>query len=510
MVLLLGSARAVLVLISAVEVFARNKRKGADYYAILGVEEKADTTALKKAYRAKSLEFHPDKCDLDKDVCQTKFIEISNAYEVLNDKEKRRIYDRDGEEGLKEGGSGEKTGEQARQMFRQFFGREPDGNVRIVNRGGQMMFHEEGEPGPKEDIYGDTNVTELTEDVYKSYVDQRDEPWLIMFYKPNDDDSVEVKPEFVNFANTFKDFVKVGAVNCRQQRGVCSGASVDNFPALRWFPEDREQPPEVFDLGTLNAKNVGKWANSMMTDLSKVIEDKHQLRSWLDNAKGPTVLLFTDKSSTPPMWKALSREFKDRASLAIVRGCDKNGVFKTALQREYDVRIPAIIRLDGVDELGKIAEKFDFQMKKDVLHLWIMKTIAVGRRAGPSASFKEWTKQRLEAGDCSPKDGQFCFLWLKAGADPAVEDATRQLAHRYRTDPIKMMWANVELNPDLLTAFGLENSDATDFFVAFRPKRHKFKVHQGALQFAELDSFVDGVINGGPLTDKVKVPHIEL
>jgi len=483
-----------------------SKRKGADYYAILGIPEKADLPAIKKAYRTKSLEYHPDKCTAEKEDCQTKFIEVSTAYEVLSDPEKRKIYDRDGEEGLKEG---HQSNEQAKAMFRQFFGREPDGNVRIVQRGGQMMFMEEGEPGPQEDIYGDTNVTELTSDVYKAFIHERDEPWLIKFYKPNDDDSVEAKPEFIKFADTFKESLKVGAVNCRQQRDLCNSASINSFPALRWFPEDKQAAPEIFE-GAVSAKALGKYASSMIPDYTHILEDKHGLRKWLDDAKGPAVLLFTDKSSTPPMWKALSREFKGRASLATVCRCDKTGVFKTPLQREFDVRIPQVIRVDPLQDVGKVAEKFEFQLKRDVLNLWIMKVVALGKKAGPQATFKEWSKQRYEAGDCGPKDGQFCFLWLKAGADPETEEATRQLAQKYRTDPIKMMWANVELSPSLLEAFGLESADATDFFVAFRPKRSRFKVHEGPLRFQELDAFVDGVLNGGPLTGRLKVEHIEL
>jgi hypothetical protein len=210
------------------------------------------------------------------------------------------------------------------------------------------------------------------------------------------------------------------------------------------------------------------------------------------------------------MWKALSREFKDRASLAVVPRCDKTGVFKTPLQREFDVYIPQIVRLDPIDELGKIAEKFTSQVKKEVLGLWLMKNIALGRRAGPAATFKEWSPSNFEAGDCAPTDSQFCFLWLKAGADAKTEEVTRQLAQKYRTDPIKMMWANVELNPSLLESFGLENSDATDFFVAYRPKRQKYKVHEGSFEFVELDTFVDNVMNGGPLTEKLKTPKIEL
>jgi len=497
-----------LVALVLVEAGKRRKHAGADYYEILGIDENADKDVIKKAYKAKSLEWHPDKCTSDKDECQTKFIEVSTAYEVLSDPEKRKTYNEHGEEGLKEGGGGGQSGEQARQMFRQFFGREPDGNVRIVNQGGQMMFMEEGEPGPKEDIYGDTSIDELTGDLWKAYIVDRDEPWAVMFYKPNDDDSVEAKPEYVKFGDTFKDFLKVGAVNCRQQRETCSEASITTFPAIRWFTEAQDKDPEVFE-GTITAKLLGKWASSLMTDHTTIVDDKHKLRAWLDNAQGPPVLLFTDKSTTPPMWKALSREFKGRAHLGVVPRCDKTGVFKTPLQREFDVYIPQIIRLDPIDDIGKIAEKYTSAIKKEVLNLWLMKCIAIGKRAGPVATMKEWTMERYQAGDCAPTDGQFCFVWLKAGADAATEEATKQLAHKYRTDPIKMMWANVEMNQYLLEAFGLENSDATDFFIAFRPKRGKFKVHEGSFSFSELDSFVDGVLNGGPLTSKFKMPKKE-
>jgi len=335
-------------------------------------------------------------------------------------------------------------------------------------------------------------------------------PWVVMFYKPNDDDSVEAKPEYTKFATQFRDFLKVASVNCREQRDTCSSASISEFPALRWFPEAKTAPPEVFDLGTINAKNLGKWASALMPDYSTPLEDKHALRKWLDNAKGPAVVLFTDKSSTPPMWKALSREFNNRATLGVVLRCDKTGVFKTPLQREYDMRVPGVIRLDPLEGVGKIAETCHFQLKKDVIHLWLMKTIAQRKQAGPQATFKEWSPERLRAGECGTDDSQICFLWLKAGADPKVEEATRQLAHKYRTDPIKLMWANVELAPSLLEVFDLERSSETDHFVAFRPKRSRFRVHSGSLSFSELDSFVDGVLSGGPMTGKMITAKLEL
>ncbi|CAG8741809.1 17350_t:CDS:2 [Racocetra persica] len=67
---------------------------GKDYYKILGVDKNADEEELKKAYRK-------HQGSADKEAAEKKFKEISEAYEVLSDKNKRQIYDAYGEEGLK-------------------------------------------------------------------------------------------------------------------------------------------------------------------------------------------------------------------------------------------------------------------------------------------------------------------------------------------------------------------------------------------------------------------------
>lgn len=76
---------------------------GKDFYKILGVPRDATPKQIKKAYRELSLKYHPDKIKGDKSK-EEKYVEIGNAYEVLSDEEKRRIYDQYGEEGLKNGG----------------------------------------------------------------------------------------------------------------------------------------------------------------------------------------------------------------------------------------------------------------------------------------------------------------------------------------------------------------------------------------------------------------------
>jgi len=74
---------------------------GKDYYKILGVSKNSDTKAIKKAYHKMAIKYHPDKNKSPN--AKIKFQEISEAYEVLSSTEKRKIYDRYGEEGLKGG-----------------------------------------------------------------------------------------------------------------------------------------------------------------------------------------------------------------------------------------------------------------------------------------------------------------------------------------------------------------------------------------------------------------------
>lgn len=76
-----------------------------DYYDVLGLEKGADAEAIKKAYRKKALEFHPDRNPGDK-AAEEKFKEATQAYEVLKDPEKRARYDQFGPAGVDGGGFG--------------------------------------------------------------------------------------------------------------------------------------------------------------------------------------------------------------------------------------------------------------------------------------------------------------------------------------------------------------------------------------------------------------------
>jgi len=94
--------------------------KETKFYDTFGVAPDATDQVLKKAYRKLALKYHPDK-NKGCEEAALKFKEISYQFSVLSDAKKRQIYDRHGEQGIKDGGGG-RGGFSANDIFSQFFG----------------------------------------------------------------------------------------------------------------------------------------------------------------------------------------------------------------------------------------------------------------------------------------------------------------------------------------------------------------------------------------------------
>ncbi len=126
-----------------------------DYYATLGISKGATQEEIKKAYRKKALECHPDRNPNDPKAAAL-FKEVSESYEVLSDENRRRIYDQYGEEGLRGAASGAggfhgggfASMDEALRTFMGAFGGRASGNESVFD----SFFGGGGEPedsGPR-------------------------------------------------------------------------------------------------------------------------------------------------------------------------------------------------------------------------------------------------------------------------------------------------------------------------------------------------------------------------
>lgn len=126
--------------------------KETKFYDILGVKPNANDNDLKKAYRKMALQYHPDKNPSPE--AGEKFKEISLAYEVLSNPDKRKIYDAHGEQGIKEGGGGGHGYSSPMDIFDMFFGGGFGGGRQRGPRRTKNIMHQLGVS--LEDMYNGT------------------------------------------------------------------------------------------------------------------------------------------------------------------------------------------------------------------------------------------------------------------------------------------------------------------------------------------------------------------
>ena len=132
-----------------------------DFYDILGVSRDASEAEIKKAYRKLAIKYHPDKNPGDKEA-EEKFKEISAAFEILKDEEKRRKYDQFGHDAFRGGGSSGQ-GVDPFDLFRDVFGGGGSGGSGFGSifedffGGGQSSSADTGKRGS--DLRANINIT---------------------------------------------------------------------------------------------------------------------------------------------------------------------------------------------------------------------------------------------------------------------------------------------------------------------------------------------------------------
>jgi curved DNA-binding protein CbpA len=263
LVALVGALRLQEELFGTVEKMRLESDGDADYYEILGIPHSATLRDIKRAFRDKVKEVHPDHHPNCHD-CEKRFISCTKAYDVLVDPEQRKVYDET--------------------------------------------------RGSYEPIMSDYSVS-LTSFNYQRLVAESASVWVIQVYDDLDSHSVHFASQWdaVAGSSELSSHIKFGRVNARRDRGLLSRLPIRAklFPTVMLFT--RDTMPSIFSIADTSSKALRKWIQS---------EIPHHVGETTSSNKYEAVITGTrtiEKALSVPL-KAASVRFSRVFDFAYIKG----------------------------------------------------------------------------------------------------------------------------------------------------------------------------------------------
>ncbi|XP_024895111.1 dnaJ homolog subfamily C member 10 isoform X2 [Pteropus alecto] len=174
-----------------------------DFYSLLGVSKTASSREIRQAFKKLALKLHPDK-NPNNPNAHSDFLKINRAYEVLKDEDLRKKYDKYGEKGLEDNQEGGQY--ESWNYYRYDFG-----------------------------IYDDDpEIITLDRREFDAAVNSG-ELWFVNFYSPGCSHCHDLAPTWRDFAKEVDGLLRIGAVNCGDDRMLCRMKGVNSYPSLFIF-----------------------------------------------------------------------------------------------------------------------------------------------------------------------------------------------------------------------------------------------------------------------------------
>eukprot|EP00457_Paulinella_chromatophora_P001594 gb/GEZN01001596.1/.p1 GENE.gb/GEZN01001596.1/~~gb/GEZN01001596.1/.p1 ORF type:complete len:891 (+),score=149.65 gb/GEZN01001596.1/:123-2795(+) len=177
-----------------------------DYYQRFDLPRSCTEKQLKKAFKKLALQYHPDKNPDDEEAAEN-FVAINKAYEVLNDAEKRQIYDRFGEEGLAQK-------DQRDQAQRDF------GYARYADMG---LYDE------------DPHVEQLNWESWQNTASST-ACWWINFFSDGCGHCRDLAPDYSRLGDRLSGICRVAVVNCQENMQMCMQLGIQAYPTVWLYP----------------------------------------------------------------------------------------------------------------------------------------------------------------------------------------------------------------------------------------------------------------------------------
>ena len=493
-----------------------------DYYKILGVSRSADAKEIRRAFKKLSLKWHPDKNKQSPEYAKKMFIKIANAYEVLSDPKKKQIYDTQGARAVNDHVSMENSGQgnfgdfggfgnfgnfgngggfggggfddrTFDDIFSNFFGHGDSGHGRKKSKGKKGQKEQKRSifdfDDDDDDVFQTGHFTH--EDIITlnintlSDIMNRREIWFVLFYKENDRNINELSSMWNTLSEKSSGIFKISTANCSSDPDICEEYHIAKTPLILYFPDSREE--EQVYKGVKTWEQIFKFGNEKMQSFVRIINNDNLENFIVENSNEVKVILFTQRKTTSPLLKALSKFYKGKLNFGEIRETEK------ALVKKFQAdRFPSILVLTDNENLRGVF--YDGPLKRTELDAFLKEYAYPINRPPKKGDVKELDKLLFTSSQmCNEKDSMVCFISL-VNKKPNLNLLT-EIAQEFRKDPINFYYVVLEKYKNFYSSFEQEDHGAE--FILLKGKRKKYIAIKKLNNKQDLYKLIENVINGG-------------
>lgn len=372
------------------------------------------------------------------------------------------------------------------------------------------------------------HVEQLSSSNFDKLVMDSSETWLVKFYAPWCGHCQSSAPAFSKAAKKLRGVARLGVVNCDDDKSISQRFGVQGFPTIKVFKGEGRKARRPSDYNSQRSSQAFvDHVKYVMPSFVARVKPTGADAFFNDLASLPHVLLFTEQSSTSPLYKGMSARFKNRLAFGEVRKSDAK-----ELATKFEVtNFPTLLAFHPGQNDADTLVRFSGAMDPTSLDTFFS-NFAQGNATQPEggadgdganakkdASEKVFAQPKAYSGDIvtlsgtkqyeegcgSRKDGRMCALaFLSNGETNPHFEMLKPIALKYQYDNMAfaVMDGNVAEAQDFANVFGV---DATTGFVLIRARKKKYAAISGevALDESSVTSFLDKVVGGDARWKKV-------
>lgn len=255
-----------------------------ELYEVLDIKPDATSKEIKKAFRNKSIMYHPDKVGSDSNLLK-KYQEVVSAYEILGNEKLRRMYDEEGEDSIleyKKNLDKERKVEEYSEIYSEFY----------QGKDNNQHYYGRTDDSADEGFFLNSDIERVNEDNFTRLNSGR---WLILIYHTNYEKIRSLVREWKILGSKAYGNFKVGYVSCRSSSMMCKRMGVEETPRIRYYSSSKlireVSPKEVekmnwkdfFEIGTfrplsfvvnVNSGNLFKYLNERPNNFKVLVFSK--------------------------------------------------------------------------------------------------------------------------------------------------------------------------------------------------------------------------------------------